>query len=83
MRRRWQAKLRAVKAELQQRLHDAAPGVGEYLRSVVLGHTRYYGVPDEWSGDRCLPSGGGRSFGGGCCAVAARGITCRGTACAA
>jgi RNA-directed DNA polymerase len=45
MRRRWQAKLRAVKAELQQRLHTPLPEQGAYLRSVILGHTRYYGVP--------------------------------------
>lgn len=45
MRRRWQAKLRAVKAELQQRLHTPLAEQGAYLRSVLLGHTRYYGVP--------------------------------------
>ncbi len=45
MRTRWQAKLREVKAELRQRLHAPIPEVGAYLRSVVAGHTRYYGVP--------------------------------------
>jgi RNA-directed DNA polymerase len=45
VRRRWQAKLKAVKAELRQRLHDPIPVVGAYLRSVVGGHVRYYGVP--------------------------------------
>jgi RNA-directed DNA polymerase len=45
MRRRWQAKLREVKAELRRRLHEPIPQVGTYLRSVVLGHVRYYGVP--------------------------------------
>jgi group II intron reverse transcriptase/maturase len=45
MRQRWQAKLRAVKAELRQRLHSPLPEQGAYLRSVILGHTRYYGVP--------------------------------------
>jgi group II intron reverse transcriptase/maturase len=45
MRTRWQAKLRAVKAELKQRMHEPVPTVGRYLRSVVLGHVRYYGVP--------------------------------------
>jgi RNA-directed DNA polymerase len=45
MRTRWQAKLQAVKAELRARLHDPIPQVGTYLRSVVLGHVRYYGVP--------------------------------------
>jgi RNA-directed DNA polymerase len=45
MRRRWQAKLREVKLELRQRLHDPIPEQGAYLRSVIMGHTRYYGVP--------------------------------------
>jgi group II intron reverse transcriptase/maturase len=45
MRRRWQAKLREVRAELRRRLHDPIPEQGAYLRSVLLGHNRYYGVP--------------------------------------
>jgi RNA-directed DNA polymerase len=45
MRTRWQAKLKAVKAELWRRLHEPIPVVGAYLRSVVRGHVHYYGVP--------------------------------------
>jgi len=45
MRQRWQAKLKEVKAELWRRLHDPIPETGAYLRSVVMGHFRYYGVP--------------------------------------
>ena len=45
MRTRWQAKLRAVKAELRSRMRDPIPMVGAYLRSVVLGHVHHYGVP--------------------------------------
>jgi RNA-directed DNA polymerase len=45
MRKRWQAKLRDVKTELKRRMHEPIPTVGKYLRSVVLGHVRYYGVP--------------------------------------
>jgi len=45
MRKRWQAKLKAVKTELKARMHDPIPVVGKYLRAVVLGHARYYGVP--------------------------------------
>ncbi len=45
MRSRWQAKLQAVQTELRSRMHDPIPMVGAYLRSVVLGHVRYYGVP--------------------------------------
>jgi RNA-directed DNA polymerase len=45
IRKRWQAKLSEVKAELRLRLHDPIPEVGQWLRSVVGGHIRYYGVP--------------------------------------
>jgi RNA-directed DNA polymerase len=43
--KRWQAKVKAVRAELKRRLHDPIPEVGTYLRSVITGHARYYGVP--------------------------------------
>jgi hypothetical protein len=33
-----------VRAELKQSLHAPYPKVGAYLRSVVTGHYRYYGV---------------------------------------
>ncbi len=45
IRKRLQAKLSEVKAELQRRMHDPIPEVGRWLRSVVGGHIRYYGVP--------------------------------------
>jgi group II intron reverse transcriptase/maturase len=45
MRKRWQAKLKAVRIELWRRMHQPVPEQGAYLRSVVLGHFRYYGVP--------------------------------------
>jgi group II intron reverse transcriptase/maturase len=45
MRQRWRAKLQAVNTELRQRLHASIPEQGAYLRSVLLGHVRYYGVP--------------------------------------
>jgi len=45
MRKRLRAKVQAVKIELKRRLHDPIPKQGEWLRSVVLGHFRYYGVP--------------------------------------
>ena len=45
MRTRLQAKLSEVKAELTRRLPDPIPAVGTWLRSVVAGHIRYYGVP--------------------------------------
>ena len=45
IRKRLQAKLSEVKAELRRRMHDPIPAVGAWLRSVVGGHLRYYGVP--------------------------------------
>ena len=45
MRRRWQAKLKEIKEELRQRMHEPIPEMGRYLRSVVAGHMRYYAVP--------------------------------------
>jgi RNA-directed DNA polymerase len=44
MRKRLQAKLKEVRGELRRRLHDPIPDVGQWLRSVVTGHCRYYGV---------------------------------------
>jgi RNA-directed DNA polymerase len=45
LRKRLQAKLSEVKAELKRRMHDPIPEVGKWLGSVVRGHIRYYGVP--------------------------------------
>jgi RNA-directed DNA polymerase len=45
VRRRLQAKLQEVKTELRRRMHFPIPEQGAYLRSVVGGHIRYYGVP--------------------------------------
>jgi group II intron reverse transcriptase/maturase len=45
IRGRLQAKLSEVKTELRRRLHDPIPVVGTWLRQVVSGHVRYYGVP--------------------------------------
>ena len=44
MRKRVQAKLRAVKEELRRRMHQTIPEQGASLRSVVRGHVRYFGV---------------------------------------
>ncbi|MBF0192890.1 MAG: group II intron reverse transcriptase/maturase [Magnetococcales bacterium] len=45
IRKRLQAKLNEVKVELKRRMHDPVPKVGMWLRAVVGGHCRYYGVP--------------------------------------
>jgi len=45
MRKRLQAKRNAVKTELRRRMHHPIPDMGQWRRSVVSGHIRYYGVP--------------------------------------
>ena len=45
MKKRFRAKLSAVKAELRQRMTKPIPEQDAYLRSVLTGHMRYYGVP--------------------------------------
>src|SRR6202030_561889 len=45
IRKRMQTKLNEVKAELQRRMHEPIPHQGKWLRAVVGGHFRYYGVP--------------------------------------
>jgi RNA-directed DNA polymerase len=45
IRKRLQTKLNEVKVELRRRMHHPIPEVGQWLRSVVAGHNRYYGVP--------------------------------------
>ena len=45
VRKRMQAKLLHVKIELRRRMHDPVPEVGAWLKSVVGGHFRYFGVP--------------------------------------
>ncbi len=52
--KRLRAKLAQVKAELRHRLHDSIPEVGKWLRAVVGGHVRYYGVPTNSRAIRCF-----------------------------
>ncbi len=44
-RTRLQAKLKEIKELLRVRRHSSVPEVGLWLRSVLRGHYRYYGVP--------------------------------------
>jgi group II intron reverse transcriptase/maturase len=46
-RKRMQAKLKAVKEALRDRLHWPVPKVGAWLGAVVRGHVRYFGVHDN------------------------------------
>jgi group II intron reverse transcriptase/maturase len=43
--KRKQAKLKAIAIDLRRRMHDSLEDVGQWLRAVVGGHIRYYGVP--------------------------------------
>jgi group II intron reverse transcriptase/maturase len=43
--KRIRAKLMELKIELRRRLHSPVPVVGKWLRIVLLGHYRYYGLP--------------------------------------
>jgi hypothetical protein len=45
IRKRLRAKLMALRIELRRRLHHPLPDVAKWLRVVLLGHYRYYGVP--------------------------------------
>ena len=40
-------KLQELKEELRRRMHWAIPEVGKWLKVVLLGHYRYYGVPNN------------------------------------
>nr|ALD82527.1 NcyG [Nannocystis sp. MB1016] len=43
--KRLRAKISEVKAELRRRMTRPIPEQGAYVRSVLIGHVRYYGVP--------------------------------------
>jgi len=45
MRKRWQSKLKEINRELRSRMHWPVSEQGAYLKSVLVGHMRYYGVP--------------------------------------
>jgi RNA-directed DNA polymerase len=45
IKKRMRAKVREIKAELKVRMHDPIQRTGQWLKSVVTGHYRYYGVP--------------------------------------
>jgi RNA-directed DNA polymerase len=45
MRKRWQRKLKEIKAELRRRMHTPVPEMGRYVRSVIAGYMHYYAVP--------------------------------------
>jgi hypothetical protein len=48
MKKRLAAKLQAVKAELQKRMHDGLVLQGLWLESVVRGYYEYHAIPGNW-----------------------------------
>lgn len=42
-----EAKLQALKLELKKRMHRPIAEQGQYLKAVVSGHVRYFGVPNN------------------------------------
>ena len=54
MRKRLRSKLAELKAALQRRRNDPVAEVGAWLRLVVDGHYRYYGVPGNGHALGCL-----------------------------
>jgi len=42
---RMRARLQEVKAQLRERMHDAIPDQGRWLRAVVTGYFAYHAVP--------------------------------------
>ena len=45
IKKRFRAKLKALKDELRSRLHDSIPDVGRWLKTVLNGYYRYHAVP--------------------------------------
>jgi RNA-directed DNA polymerase len=47
IRKKMRAKLKEVKQELRERMHHPVDDQGKWLKSIVEGHNRYYGVPSN------------------------------------
>src|SRR5215469_692214 len=45
IRKRMRGKLRQIKQQLRERMHDPVPQTGEWLKSVVQGYFNYHAVP--------------------------------------
>ncbi len=48
MAQRMRAKLRELKESLWRRMHDSIAETGQWLRALVSGHLRYFGVPRNY-----------------------------------
>jgi RNA-directed DNA polymerase len=47
IRKKMKVKLHELKVKMRKRMHHPVPDQGKWLRSVVDGHNRYYGVPNN------------------------------------
>src|SRR6267378_4027880 len=45
LRKRMRAKLREIKQQLRERMHDPVRQTGQWLKSIMQGHFNYYAVP--------------------------------------
>lgn len=45
IKKRMRATLKAIRAQLRERMHQPVPMLGKWLRSVVQGYFNYFGVP--------------------------------------
>lgn len=48
IKKKMHAKVREVKDELKKRMHDSVQSTGKWLKAVVAGHYRYFGVPGNY-----------------------------------
>ena len=67
IRKRMRAKLREIKQQLRERMHDPERQTGQWLKSIVQGHFIYYAVPGNIGSlsvfrDRLTGHLGGRPF---------------------
>ncbi len=46
--KKMRSKLQELQKTLRERMHWSIPDIGRWLKSVIIGHCRYYGVP--WNG---------------------------------
>lgn len=48
IKKKMQKKLKEIKNGLKERMHDSIQSTGQWLKAVVTGHYRYYGVPGNY-----------------------------------
>ena len=48
IKKKMRAKMKEIKEELKKRMHDPIQNVGKWLKTVLTGHYRYYGVPGNY-----------------------------------